>query len=93
MVETLAGIWLFLLTAAAGFLAGRYLGNKKRPEPKRGKSDVEPAFGWQELLNFLQYDGSGLPPTYQNTERVNDGGETKHHGTAGAERVYPRHRV
>lgn len=93
MVETLAGIWLFLLTAAAGFLAGRYGGRGKKPERKPEKTNLESEFGWQQWLNFLQYDGSGLPQTYQNTERVNDGGETKHHGTAGAKRVYPRSSV
>ncbi len=92
MVETLAGIWLFLLTAAAGFLAGRYTGREKKPARKPEKGTFEPEFGWQEWLNFLQYDGSGLPQT-QHRERVNDGGETQYHGTAGTDRVYPRRRV
>ena len=72
MVETLAGIWLFLLSVGVGFIAGRF----SRPHKKGGKTPTtltEENFGWQELLNFLQYDGSGR----MTTDRVERGGRKK----------------
>ena len=59
MIEAMIGVWLVVLSAGAGFLYGRY-GTKpsKRVKPVK---ETNTTFGWQELLNFLQYDGSGLP--------------------------------
>jgi hypothetical protein len=70
MIETMAGIWLLILTMGAGFLWGRFGGIKERSKTARKKSaGTQVEMGWQELLNFLQYDGSGLPPVTEKTER------------------------
>lgn len=65
MVETMAGIWLFLLTAGAGFVCGRCSKPNRKPDRTRRqpRSDTVSEIGWRELLNFLQYDGSGKQPT------------------------------
>lgn len=94
MLETMLGIWLFLLTAGAGFLWGRY-GKRdvKRTRP-RGKypADTAGEIGWQELLNFLQYDGSGKLPS-GNMERGDINGETKDHTGADRAGIRPRRPV
>ncbi len=89
MVETLAGIWLFLLSVGAGFLWGRYGGKTPTRTHPRKKQCVQAAgeFGWQELLNFLQYDGSGKLPS-GSTERGNVNGETENYTGAGAGRIH-----
>lgn len=88
MVETIAGIWLFLLTFGAGFLVGRLPRAQRRggKTPTAAKGDN---FGWQELLNFLQYDGSGRMPA--NTKEL--GGksdEEQYHGGTNSPRVRAR---
>ncbi len=90
MVETMAGIWLFLLTAIAGFVAGRVTrkSDRRTRSPKREVGAADP--GLQQLLNFLQYDGSGLPYTKEKTERVNRGVETQYDTSADTDRIYPR---
>lgn len=88
MVETVAGIWLFLLTFGAGVLVGRF-----PRTPRRGGKTPQVKgenFGWQELLNFLQYDGSGQMSA--NTKEL--GGksdEEQHHGGTNSARVRTRH--
>ena len=74
MVETMVGVWLLVLTLGAGFVWGRY-GDQKIIGKSRKKSNKHIEMGWQELLNFLQYDGSGLPLT-DGKERRNENGET-----------------
>jgi hypothetical protein len=74
MVETMVGVWLLVLTMGAGFLWGRY-GDQKKAGVSRKKAKKQTEMGWQELLNFLQYDGSGLPLT-DGKERRNENGET-----------------
>lgn len=91
MLEVIAGIWLFLLTAGAGFAAGRY--SRKEEKPAR-RSKPQPAaqdFGWQQLLNFLQYDGSGMPLPKQSGERMDGGSETHYDTGTDTERIRPRH--
>ncbi len=88
MVETLAGIWLFLLTFGAGFLAGRF------PRLQRRGGKTPPAvsgntFGWQELLNFLQYDGSGRMPAGIK-ERGGKSDEEQYNSGANSTRVRTR---
>ncbi len=94
MVETLAGIWLFLLSVGAGFLWGRYGGKTSaRTHPRKQQCvRTTDSFGWQELLNFLQYDGSGKMPS-ANSERGNINGETENYTGAGAERIHRRRSV
>ncbi|MBP3381997.1 MAG: hypothetical protein J6L00_05055 [Clostridia bacterium] len=90
MVETVAGIWLFLLTFGAGFLAGRFSRVQHRGSSKAPTAVTGDNFGWQELLNFLQYDGSGRLPA--NTKEL--GGksdEEQHHGGTNSARVRARH--
>ena len=91
MVATIAGIWLFLLTFGAGFLTGRwYRGNHRN-----GKTAVtvpNEHFGWQELLNFLQYDGSGRMPAAVK-ERGGKADEEQYHGGTNSARVRTRHSV
>ncbi len=70
MIETIAGIWLFILTMGAGFVWGRFSNRMGRVKISRRKSaEKQVEMGWQELLNFLQYDGSGLPLVTERTER------------------------
>lgn len=88
MLETILGIWLFLMSVGAGFLLGRYV---KRPEPpKRGRAHTSAEksgeFGWQELLNFLRYDGSGAV----SDERREVEGETKDHTGTDRAGIYRR---
>lgn len=90
MLETLAGIWLFLLTAGVGFLLGRY-GKRTVKCQQKNKAPANTAreFGWQELLNFLQYDGSGKQPF----ERRDVTSETENHTDAGRAGVRSRRSV
>ncbi len=87
MVETVAGIWLFLLTLGAGFLLGRLHRKGQKNSRKHTSAAVtEDGFGWQELLNFLQYDGSGRQPSGKNKR----GGETveeQYHSAADSARI------
>ncbi len=91
MVETLAGIWLFLLTFGAGFLAGRLF----RTQRRGGKAPTAPTgdhFGWQELLNFLQYDGSGRMPANRK-EIGGKSDEAQYHSGTNSPRVRTRRSV
>lgn len=65
MVETMLGIWLFILTALAGYVAGRYVrrGAQLKRQKEAGCTDDAVM---RELANFLRYDGSGLPHTVQS---------------------------
>lgn len=94
MVETLAGIWLFLLSVGVGFLWGRYGGKTHtRTHPRKQQCvHTTGGFGWQELLNFLQYDGSGKMSS-GSLERGNINGETENYTSAGAERIHRRRSV
>lgn len=87
MVETLLGIWLFLFTFGAGFLVGRLCRGKRRTEHKHTPAAVtDEGFGWQELLNFLQYDGSGKRPS-GNVKRGGESVEEQYHSRADSARV------
>ncbi len=88
MVETLLGIWLFLLTFGAGFFLGRLYRHRQR----NGKTPTVVAdenFGWQELLNFLQYDGSGRMPAGMK-ERGGKSDEEQYNSGANSTRVRTR---
>ncbi len=88
MVETVAGIWLFLLTFGAGFLVGRF----SRMPRRGGKTQAAVTgdnFGWQELLNFLQYDGSGRMPAGRK-ERGGKSDEEQYNSGANSTRVRTR---
>lgn len=91
MVEVMAGIWLFLLTAGAGFLCGRYGSRTRKRVPRQKQRTAHAAgeVGWRELLNFLQYDGSGKLP-FDSMERGDMNGETENYAGTGAERVHRR---
>lgn len=87
MVETMMGIWLFLLAAAAGFLCGRHGRRRGQPEKRRTRSPSETVdMSWQELLRFLQYDGSG------NSERERERSVTGNEADSGryTERIHAR---
>lgn len=94
MLETMAGIWLFLLTGGAGFLWGRYSkraakhSRPRRKNPTAGSQEI----GWRELLNFLQYDGSGKQPS-GSLERGDINGETQDHTGADRAGIRPRRSV
>lgn len=94
MVEVMAGIWLFLFTAGVGFLWGRYGGKAQKHTRPRKKQCVQASgeFGWRELLNFLQYDGSGKLPS-GSTERGNVNGETADYTGTGTEGIYSRRSI
>lgn len=66
MIEAMLGVWLLALSAGVGFFYGRY--GRKTPKKEKTAKETNAVFGWQELLNFLQYDGSGKPLT-DGTER------------------------
>lgn len=87
MVETVLGIWLFLLTFGAGYLLGRLRCGKQKAGNKQARiTATEEGFGWQELLNFLQYDGSGKQPS----GTIRRGGETveeQYHSAADSTRI------
>ena len=91
MVETMAGIWLFLLTAGAGFLLGKHGKKTGRREKQQEKRETKQYtdFGWRELLNFLQYDGSGKPLTEGHTERE-ETSETQYNTRTDTGRVHAR---
>ncbi len=87
MVETLAGIWLFLLTFFFGFWSGKRHGvGKKVVQKKHQKAESNEDFGWRELLNFLQYDGSGTD-TDDRMERGMNDREANHIDGADTARV------
>ncbi len=88
MIETIAGIWLFLLTFGAGFLVGRV--NRGGRRGKTVPATQNDNFGWQELLNFLQYDGSGRMPA-GTRERGVKSDEEQYNGGAGGTRIRTRH--
>ena len=90
MVETMLGIWLFLLTAAAGFFCGKRSVQRERPEKRKKRSPSETVdMSWQELLRFLQYDGS------DSAMREREGRVTGHEADSGRDTkgVYPRRSV
>ena len=88
MLETILGIWLFLVTAGAGFVWGRYGKRADKPHKKRERqpADLGGEFGWQELLNFLRYDGSGAV----SYERREVDGEAKDHTGTNQAGIYRR---
>ncbi len=94
MLEVVAGIWLFLLTGGAGFLWGRYTSRTAKCSRPKGKYPMDSAqeVGWRELLNFLQYDGSGKQPS-GSFERGDVNGETKDHTGADRAGIRPRRSV
>ena len=94
VLEVLLGVWLFLLTGGVGFLIGRYGKRRKsgvRPK-STGQATEQAEFGWQELLNFLQYDGSGKPPI-RHLERGEITSEAKVNTDAGERGVRSRRSV
>lgn len=94
MLETFAGIWLFVFSVGVGFLWGRYGKRQQknsRPKKKRA-ADSTSEIGWRELLNFLQYDGSGKQPT-GNFERGEINSEAKDYTGADRAGIRPRRSV
>ncbi len=87
MVEAMLGVWLFLLAAAAGFLCGRHDRRRGQPEKRRTRAPSETVdMSWQELLRFLQYDGS------DSSERERERSVTENEADSGrnTERIHPR---
>ena len=61
MVEAMLGIWLFLLTAAAGFLCGRHGRRRGQPEKRRTRAPSETVdMSWQELLRLEHVETAGV---------------------------------
>ena len=93
MIETVMGIWLLLLTGSVGFLWGRYGKKKPKTWAKSKKSvTMQQEIGWYELLNFLQYDGSGKLPSVEY-ERGDVKGETKNFSRTDRSGIRPRRSV
>ncbi len=88
MIQTVAGIWLFLLTFGAGFITGRIYRGTRRGGKMTPLAQPD-NFGWQELLNFLQYDGSGRMPTSLK-ERGGKSDEEQYNSGANSARVRTR---
>ena len=69
------------------------LGDGKRAvkcqQKNKAPANTAREFGWQELLNFLQYDGSGKQPF----ERRDVNSETENHADAGRAGVRSRRSV
>ncbi len=90
MVETMLGIWLFLLTAAAGFLCGRRAERQKRSETRRSRAPSEAVdMSWQELLRFLQYDGSDIGERERERRVTGNEADSGRHSKG----IYPRRSV
>lgn len=89
MVETILGIWLFLLTFGAGFWVGQRRQGKRKSERTTA---AEGRLGWQELLNFLQYDGSGTV-TANNKEIGGKSDEEQYYSGANSARVRTRRSI
>jgi len=89
MVETILGIWLFLLTFGAGYLTAR-IAHRRQKSARPPHTVTGDDFGWQELLNFLQYDGSGK----LSSNRKGQGGltdEEQYNSRANSTRVRTGH--
>ena len=93
MMETVMGVWLLLLTGGVGFLWGRY--GKKQPKAtvkSKKSATMQQEIGWRELLNFLQYDGSGKLP-FAEYERGDVRGETENFSRTDRAGIHPRRSV
>lgn len=80
MSEVLISIWLLLAAAGAGFLWGQHTERRRTRSAERGRTvrtGGVPDPAWQEIWNFLRYDGSGLPQTGKSGLPATDGGTSQ----------------